>query len=253
MSQEARTREGQQIPDAPLWVIEQGKPRRIGAREYFAGKTVIVFALPGAFTPTCSSQHLPRYEELASTFRAHGVDSIVCIAVNDAYVMAEWGRMQGLKEVELVSDGNGDFGRAMDMLLDDSHMGMGARSRRYSMLVRNGRIEKMFIEPEEPGDPYKVSDADTMLDYLAPQAPRPQRIAVLTKPRCPYCAEAMQMLKEHGLRFDEIPLEDAARTRILGALTGASTAPQVFVDGRLIGGTEALKEFLKSADVVRAA
>lgn len=138
--------------------------------EIFAGKKVIVFSLPGAFTPTCSSNHLPRYEELYDEFKAQGVDQIICVSVNDAFVMFQWGKQIGAKNVYLLPDGSGEFTRKMGMLVDKSNLGFGYRSWRYSMLVNDGKIEKMFIEPDFgdncPIDPFEVSDADTMLAYL---------------------------------------------------------------------------------------
>ncbi len=138
--------------------------------EIFGGKKVVVFSLPGAFTPTCSSNHLPRYEELYEEFKAQGVDEIICVSVNDAFVMFQWGKNVGAKNVFLLPDGAGEFTRKMGMLVDKSNIGFGLRSWRYSMLVDDGKIEKIFVEPgfEDncPIDPFEVSDADTMLAYL---------------------------------------------------------------------------------------
>ncbi|BAZ82699.1 MAG: peroxiredoxin [Sphaerospermopsis kisseleviana] len=138
--------------------------------ELFAGKRVVVFSLPGAFTPTCSTSHLPRYEALYNEFKALGVDEIICISVNDAFVMFQWGKQQGANNVFLLPDGNGEFTRKMGMLVDKANLGFGMRSWRYSMVVNNCKIEKMFIEPgfddNCPTDPFEVSDADTMLNYL---------------------------------------------------------------------------------------
>ncbi len=142
--------------------------------ELFNGKRVVVFALPGAFTPTCSTSHLPRYEELHDEFQALGVDQIVCLSVNDAFVMYQWGKSQGADKVFLLPDGNGEFSRKMGMLVDKSNLGFGMRSWRYSMVVDNGAIEQTFIEPDFgdncPTDPFEVSDADTMLAYLKSKA-----------------------------------------------------------------------------------
>ncbi len=139
-------------------------------QEIFGGKKVVVFSLPGAFTPTCSSNHLPRYEELYEDFKAQGVDRIICVSVNDAFVMFQWGKQVGAKNVFLLPDGNGEFTRKMGMLVDKSNLGFGMRSWRYSMLVNDCQIEKMFVEPNFgdncPTDPFEVSDADTMLAYL---------------------------------------------------------------------------------------
>jgi len=138
--------------------------------EVFRGKRVVLFALPGAFTPTCSTSHLPRYEELYDEFKTLGVDAVVCLSVNDAFVMFQWGKAQGADKVFLLPDGNGEFSRKMGMLVDKSNLGFGMRSWRYSMVVNDGEIEKIFVEPgfEDncPTDPFEVSDADTMLAYL---------------------------------------------------------------------------------------
>jgi len=138
--------------------------------EIFGGKKVVLFSLPGAFTPTCSSNHLPRYEELYTEFKAQGVDEVICISVNDAFVMFQWGKNVGANHVFLLPDGSGEFTRKMGMLVDKSNIGFGLRSWRYSMLVNDGVIEKTFIEPgftdNGTTDPFEVSDADTILAYL---------------------------------------------------------------------------------------
>ncbi len=144
--------------------------RDVTSDDVFAGKRVVLFALPGAFTPTCSTSHLPRYEELYDDFKACGVDAVVCLSVNDAFVMYQWGQSQNARNVYLLPDGNGEFSRKMGMLVDKRNLGFGARSWRYSMVVDDGEIEKMFVEPgradDHPADPFEVSDADTMLAYL---------------------------------------------------------------------------------------
>ena len=138
--------------------------------DIFKGKKVVVFALPGAFTPTCSSTHLPRYEELCDEFKAQGVDEVVCLSVNDAFVMFQWGKHQGVEKVTMLPDGSGAFTRKMGMLVSKDNLGFGLRSWRYSMLVDDGEIKKMFVEPgfddECPTDPFEVSDADTMLAWI---------------------------------------------------------------------------------------
>lgn len=144
-------------------------------QDIFGGKKVIVFSLPGAFTPTCSSNHLPRYEELYDEFKALGIDEIICVSVNDAFVMFQWGKQIGAKNVFLLPDGNAEFTRKMGMLVDKSNLGFGLRSWRYSMLVDDCKIEKIFVEPDFgdncPIDPFEVSDADTMLAYLKGSEP----------------------------------------------------------------------------------
>ena len=138
--------------------------------DIFGGKKVVVFSLPGAFTPTCSSNHLPRYDELYEEFKAQGIDEIVCVSVNDAFVMFKWGNEVGNKNIFLLPDGSGEFTRKMGMLVDKSNIGFGMRSWRYSMVVDDGNIEKIFMEAGFADncetDPFEVSDADTMLAYL---------------------------------------------------------------------------------------
>ncbi|OUS11383.1 peroxiredoxin [Gammaproteobacteria bacterium 53_120_T64] len=140
------------------------------SEDFFSGKKVVVFSLPGAFTPTCSSNHLPRYDELFEEFKAQGVDEIICISVNDAFVMFKWGKEIGNQHITLLPDGNGEFTRKMGMLVDKSNIGFGMRSWRYAMLVNDSKIEKHFVEAgfsdNAGSDPFAVSDADTMLAYL---------------------------------------------------------------------------------------
>lgn len=142
----------------------------VSTDDVFAGKKVVVFALPGAFTPTCSSTHLPGYEEHYDDFKAEGIDEVYCLSVNDAFTMYQWGQHQGTKKVKLLPDGSGDFTKGMDMLVAKDNLGFGLRSWRYSMLVEDGEVVKMFIEPGKedncPTDPFEVSDAETMLTYI---------------------------------------------------------------------------------------
>lgn len=153
--------------------IEGPNPFRwqdVTSNEIFKGKKVIVFALPGAFTPTCSSTHLPGYEEHFAAFQEAGIDDIYCLSVNDAFVMFQWGKAQGVKNVKLLPDGNGEFTDKMGMLVKKNNLGFGARSWRYSMLVDDSEIKKVFAESGQtddcPTDPFEVSDANTMLAYI---------------------------------------------------------------------------------------
>ena len=140
------------------------------SNEIFAGKRVVLFALPGAFTPTCSSSHLPGYENAHDQFTALGVDQVICLSVNDAFVMFQWGRQQCAEKVFLLPDGSGEFTRKMGMLVDKDNLGFGYRSWRYSMIVEDGEIKQIFAEPgfaDNAGDdPFEVSDAETMLAWL---------------------------------------------------------------------------------------
>ncbi len=142
--------------------------------EMFTGKKVIVFSLPGAYTPTCSSTHLPGYEAKFEEFTALGIDAIYCVSVNDPFVMYEWGRGQGVSHVTLIPDGSAEFTEKMGMLVKKNNLGFGNRSWRYSMFVDNGEIKKIFKEPgmsdDCPIDPFEVSDAGTMLAYLSKEA-----------------------------------------------------------------------------------
>ena len=199
-------KEGQTIPAVTFATRENDQWVNRTTEELFANKTVVVFSLPGAFTPTCSSTHLPRFNELASTFKANGVDDIICISVNDTFVMNAWAADQEADNITLIPDGNGEFTDGMGMLVDKNDLGFGKRSWRYSMLVKNGVVAKMFIEPEVEGDPFEVSDADTMLEYINPQAKKPEPVSLFTKPGCPFCKKAKAMLTEQGLAFEEIVL-----------------------------------------------
>jgi glutaredoxin-like protein len=240
-------REGQKVPQASFRTRENGDWKTLSTDELFKGKTVAVFSLPGAFTPTCSSTHVPRYNELAPAFFANGVERIVCISVNDAFVMEEWARTQECNHLTMVPDGNGEFTDKMGMLVDKSDLGFGKRSWRYSMLVKDGVIDKMFIEPEKPGDPFEVSDADTLLHYINPKAKKPDQVAILTREGCGFCAKAKALLKERGYTYSEVKLDHSDRSRVVGAITGRGTVPQVFINGAHIGGLEELQQWAKKA------
>ncbi len=242
------SKEGQKVPSVVFRTRADGEWLNVSSDQLFKDRTVVVFSLPGAFTPTCSSTHLPRYNELASVFKANGVDEIVCISVNDAFVMNAWKEDQEAENVTLIPDGNGEFSEGMGMLVDKADLGFGKRSWRYSMLVKDGVVEKQFIEPEKPGDPFEVSDADTMLNYINPKAKKPVPVSIITKPGCPFCARAKQMLQENGMAYEEISLGHDATLRSLRAITGRDTVPQVFIDGKHIGGSDELeKHFAKAS------
>ncbi|HLR17188.1 MAG TPA: glutathione peroxidase [Alcanivoracaceae bacterium] len=243
-------KEGQSVPNATVTVIEKGTKAEVSSSDLFAGKNVVLFALPGAFTPTCSSTHLPRFNELAPVFAQEGIDKIYCLSVNDAFVMEAWAADQHADNVAFVADGNGEFSRGMGMLVDKTENGMGERSWRYAMLVKDGVIEKMFVEPNKPGDPFEVSDADTMLNYINASAQLPQRVAILTKPGCPHCARAKTLLKDKGYRYEEIELgQDGLSYSTLVAISGATTTPQVYIEGQRIGGADDLEQWFKNNNV----
>jgi peroxiredoxin len=155
---------GDKVPSATLKFLSSEGPKEITTDELFNGKKVAVFAVPGAFTPTCSQRHLPGYVDKYSDLKSKGVDTIACISVNDAFVMGAWGKDQNCGDkVTMLADGSGDFTRAMGLELDARKAGLGMRSQRYSMLVDNGVVTKLHVEA--PGK-FEVSDAESMLKAL---------------------------------------------------------------------------------------
>jgi glutaredoxin-like protein len=212
--------------------------------DFFKGKRVALFALPGAFTPTCSSVHLPRYNELYDVFKANGIDDVICLSVNDSFVMNSWQEDQDAPNITMLPDGNGEFSKKLGFLVDKKDLGFGNRSWRYSMVVNDGVIEKMFIEQENPGDPFGVSNAETMLEYLNPKVEIPKSVAVYTRPGCSFCHEAKELLKKNGLKFDEYVLNKDYSIKTLVAISGDTKVPQVFINGERVGGAEELSKLL---------
>jgi len=241
-------RNGKPVPQVTFRTRQDHEWVNLTSDDVFKGKTVIVFSLPGAFTPTCSSTHVPRYNQLAPEFKKHGVDDIVCMSVNDAFVMNEWKREQHAENLTFIPDGNGDFSERMGMLVDKHDLGFGKRSWRYSMLVKDGVVDKMFIEPDLPGDPFQVSDADTMLDYIAPNAAKPKDVTIFTRGGCEYCVRAKGMLRDFGLEFEELVLNRDYTEATLRAVSGRSTVPEIFINGDFIGGAEELEAYLHKAE-----
>ena len=236
--------EGQRVPQVTFKTRRDHEWVDLTTDDVFAGKTVIVFSLPGAFTPTCSSSHVPRYNQLQPWFEAHGIDDVICVSVNDAFVMDEWKRAQQADRVTFLPDGNGDFTDGMGLLVGKQDLGFGKRSWRYSMLVRDGVVEKMFIEDEVPGDPFSVSDADTMLAYLDPEAERPVDATLFSRPGCPFCARAKGLLRDAGIEFEELVLNRDYTDRTLRAVANATSYPQVFINGEHVGGSDELEKWL---------
>lgn len=240
---------GQQVPNVTFHTQQDGKWVDITTDELFKGKKVVLFSLPGAFTPTCSSMHLPRYNELASEFKEQGIDDIVCVSVNDTFVMNAWAKDQECNNVTLIPDGNGEFTEAMGRLIDDSAIGFGKRSWRYSMLVDDGKIVQIFDEPQDSNsdDPYEVSDADTMIKFINSNWQEKPSVAIFTKPGCPYCAKAKETLTEKGYQYEEFVLGKDANLTAVRALSGRETVPQVFIGGKHIGGSDDLQEYFAEA------
>ncbi|MEM7675868.1 MAG: glutathione peroxidase [Myxococcota bacterium] len=235
-------KEGQKVPNVTFKVREDGEWKEVSTQDLFGGKRVVVFSLPGAFTPTCSSAHVPRFNELQPEFKRNGIDDILCVSVNDTFVMNAWKMDQKAERITFVPDGNGEFTEKMGLLADKRNLGFGPRSWRYAMVVKDGTIEKMFVEEEKPGDPYEVSDADTVLKYVAPDAQTPMEVTVFTKPGCSHCGRAKKMLAEANIGFAEIE----ATPQVLLAVSAKRSTPQIFVDGRHIGGADELQNFLSA-------
>jgi peroxiredoxin len=175
------------------------------------------------------------------------VDSILCVSVNDTFVMNEWAKDQEADNIMVVPDGNGEFSEGMGMLVNKNDLGFGKRSWRYSMLVKDGVIQKMFIEPEKPGDPFEVSDADTMLNFINPKAKKPGQVVIFTREGCQYCAQAKESLTQAGYQYVEVPLAHNIRSKVIGALTARGTVPQVFINGEHIGDAEGVERYLRKA------
>ncbi len=154
---------GDKLPDVTLTKVGPEGPEKVQSSEYFKGKTVALFSVPGAFTPTCSARHLPGYVEKAGELKAKGVDEIVATAVNDAFVMGAWKASAGAEDVTMLADGNGEFAEAVGLTMDVSGFGMGKRGQRYSMIVEDGVVKALNVE--QPGD-FSVSSAEHMLGQL---------------------------------------------------------------------------------------
>jgi peroxiredoxin len=155
---------GDRLPDVPLTIASAEGPKPTTSGDYFAGKRVALFAVPGAFTPTCSARHLPSYVEKAGELKGKGIDEIACISVNDPFVMSAWNQRDGSADIVMLADGNGAFAEATGLAFDGSKFGMGKRSQRYSMIVNDGVVEQLNVEA--PGE-YRASSAEYMLDQLA--------------------------------------------------------------------------------------
>ena len=154
---------GDRLPATTLVKVTPDGPEQVSTTDYFAGRRVALFAVPGAFTPTCSAQHLPGFVAQADALKAKGVDEIACTSVNDAFVMKAWGQTSGSAGVTMLADGNADFARAVGLTMDGSKFGMGTRSQRYTMLVNDGVVEQLFVEA--PGE-FKVSSAEHLLSEI---------------------------------------------------------------------------------------
>lgn len=154
---------GQSVPNTTFMTMTEDGPAPVSGSDLFSGKRVVLFAVPGAYTPTCSAKHLPGFKEHSADLKAKGIDTIACTAVNDVFVMDAWGKEQGADDVVMLADGNGEFAKAIDLEMDGSSFGMGTRSQRYAMVINDGKVEQIFVEG--PGE-FKVSSAEHVLNNL---------------------------------------------------------------------------------------
>jgi peroxiredoxin len=154
---------GDKLPDVKLIKVAGDERDAVQSADYFAGKKVALFAVPGAFTPTCSAKHLPGFVEKADELKAKGIDEIACTAVNDAFVLSAWAKQSGAPSITMLADGNGEFAQAIGLVMDGSGVGLGKRSQRYSMLVNDGVVEQLNVEA--PGA-FEVSSADYLLGQI---------------------------------------------------------------------------------------
>ena len=198
-------RTGQKVPSVVFRTRVGDTWKDVSTDDLFKGKKVVVFSLPGAFTPTCSSSHLPRYNELFGAFKENGVDAIYCVSVNDTFVMNAWAAEEEANNIYMIPDGNGEFTEGMGMLVGKEDLGFGKRSP----------------------------------DWKAQES-----VAIFTKPGCPFCAKAKKALQDKGLSYEEIVLGKDATVTSVRAITGKMTVPQVFIGGKYIGGSEDLEAYL---------
>lgn len=240
------TMEGKPVPNVTFKTRNaSGQWVDLTTESLFKGKKVILFSLPGAFTPTCSSTHLPTYNTLAPAFKANGIDDILCVSVNDTFVMNAWAQGEHAENITMIPDGTGAFTEGMGMLRDFSALGFGKRSWRYSAYIEDAIVKKMFVEPVKEGDPFEVSDAHTMLNYLFPNVKPTPSVTVFSMPNCPHCARAKQLLKSKNLSYEEVVVDGSKQVTFstIRAVSGRDTTPQIFIDGKHIGGADDLEKY----------
>lgn len=238
---------GHYVPQVTFRMWENGHWVFKNSDHFFRNKRVILFALPGAFTPVCSIMHLPSYNDLYDTFRENGIDDVYCLSVNDSFVMEAWKKAGKISKITMLPDAEGEFTKKMGFMLNTQEMCLGERSWRYSMIVNNCVIEKMFIEPAGQGtDPYGQSSAETMLKFLNPEARVPDSVAIFSSHGCVECEEVKELLKSRHLPFDELFLDDHFTIRTVKALSGSTYLPQIFVNGKRINLRE-LKDYIQAS------
>lgn len=239
---------GQRIPTFEFFMFIGDQWVSRTTEQLFGNSRVVVFAIPGAFSPVCSTQHLPRYNELYETFRSYGVEEVYCLAVNDSFVLNAWKKAERADNIVMLPDPDGEFTRRLGFLVNRNEVCLGNRSWRYSMVINNGIIEKMFIEKGDQGtDPYGESSAENMLKYLNPDAELPPSITIFSKVSCQVCAQIKSMLEQHHLQYEELHLNEEYTVKTAKALTGpADDLPVVFINGTKISKVEELEAYLST-------
>lgn len=237
---------GQKVPDVVFRIRKDFEWLTKTSDDLFKNKRIILFALPGAFTPTCSNIHLPSYNDLYECFLSLGIDDVICLSVNDSYVMNEWKKHERVEKITMLPDGNGEFTRKLGFLTDKSDECLGERSWRYSMVVNDGIIEKMFIEPENgENDPYGESGPENILRYLDPKVRIPDSVTIFTRHNCKYSEMARVLLRKKNIPYEELILNEGFSIKTVKALSGSTKLPQIFINGKRIGGAEDLEKYLR--------
>lgn len=216
---------GTKVPDVTFRIREDHSWVYRTTYDFFRYKRVIVFALPGAFNPVCSSIYLPAYNDLYDTFRASGIDDIYCLAMNDGFVLEAWRQAEKAEKITMLPDVDGEFTKKLGFLSGD-------HSWRYSMIVNDKVIEKMFIETDADSvDPYSLSSAEMMLSYLDPKAVLPESVTIFTKHGCGNCEAVKEYFNNLNIPFDELILNEDFTIRTVRAISGSTFLPQIFVNG----------------------
>ena len=240
--------EGKPVPQVTFKARPDDQWRDIGSDELFKGKTVVVFSLPGAYTPTCSSTHLPRYNELAPVFRDNGVDEIVCMAVNDAFVMNEWKQGQDAANITVIPDGNGDFSEGMGMLVDKRNLGFGMRSWRYSMLVQGRRHRQGVHRAGEGGRPVRGVRRRNHAALHQPGRPGARAGGGVLQAGLPALRARQGRARwPTGSATPKFRRTSASIRACCAPCRAQSTWPQVFIGGKLIGNADALEQHLAAS------
>lgn len=240
---------GQRVPQVTFKIRENHQWVTRTTDDFFRGKKVVLFALPGAFTPTCSAFHLPSYNQLYDVFRLRGVDDVICLSVDDSEVMNAWKSDEKADKITMLPDGNAELTRKLGFFSNKSDQCLGERSWRYSMLDNDGVIEKIFIEPEgKEEDPYGESTSEKMLLYIDPKSKLPDSITLFTRQGCPFWAKARKLLTSRLMAYEELVLNQEFTVTTVRALSNSTKLPQVFINGKHIGGEKDLEEYLRKSE-----